>query len=196
MFNGCDNGISAKILSKAQKQSVRHIHFDQLSLFNGLHCASIFVIDEIVVSSVEVEGCGIKQRDGMSLTALAWAAGIGHEGVVRVLLSLDDIDPGNPGEDGQTPLCLAAYKGREEVVKMLPGRSDVDPDKPGKDGETPLLQAAYNGCEGVVKILLGRVDVNPNKSDERGETPLLWAAHYEHEVFVPNESTMWAETRR
>ena len=67
-----------------------------------------------MVSSVEVEGCGIKQRDGMSLTPLAWAARNGHEGVVRVLLSRDDIDPGKPGEDGQTPLCLAAHKGREE----------------------------------------------------------------------------------
>ena len=31
-------------------------YFDELSLFDGLDCASIFGIDETVTSSVEVEG--------------------------------------------------------------------------------------------------------------------------------------------
>ena len=47
----------------------------------------------------------------MGNTPLAWAAKSGHEEVVRELLRRDDIDPDKPGEDGQTPLCLAACNG-------------------------------------------------------------------------------------
>ena len=184
VFNGYDNVVSTKILSKAQKQGVRHIHFDQLSLFNGLHCASIFVIDEIVVSPVEVEGCGIKQKESMRDTPLGWAARNGHEEVVRVLLSRDDIDPDKPGEYGMTPLAIAAWNEHEGVVKVLLGRDDVNPNRVDQNDETPLLQAARYGCEGIMKILLGRDDIDPNKPDEDGETPLSRAAYIGHEGVV------------
>ena len=92
-------------------------------------------------------------------------------------------------------------------MKLLLGRKDVNPDIPDTwDGRTPLSKAAGNSHEGVVKLLLGRGDVNPNSLCKSGRTPLLWAVKNGHEgtvkllleweVFVPNESTMWAETRR
>ena len=184
LVDDCNNHVFTQFLSKAQKQSVRHIHFDKLSRFNGLHYASIFVIDEIAACSVEVEGYNIKQKDSMNHTPLGWAARNGHEGVVRVLLSRDGIDPDKPGEYGMTPLAIAAWNGHEGVVKILLGRDDVNPNGLDVNGETPLLQASHYGCEGIVKLLLGRDDIDPNKSDERGGTPLSRAAYVGHEGIV------------
>ena len=62
LFDHCNIRVSTKILSGAQKPSVDRIHFDKLSLFNGLHRTFISVIDEIVACLVEVEGCDIKQK--------------------------------------------------------------------------------------------------------------------------------------
>ena len=60
LFDDCNIRLSIKIPLKAQKPSVYHIHFDKLSLLNGLHRAPIFVIDEIVADLVEVEDCDTK----------------------------------------------------------------------------------------------------------------------------------------
>ena len=67
------------------------------------------------------EGCDIKQKDTMSDAPLGWAAGNGREGVVRLLIGRDDIDPDKAGEDDQTPLLRAARGGHEGVVKILLG---------------------------------------------------------------------------
>jgi len=67
------------------------------------------------------EGCDIKQKDTMGDAPLGWAAGNGREGVVRLLIGRDDIDPDKAGEDDQTPLLRAARGGHEGVVKILLG---------------------------------------------------------------------------
>ena len=103
--------------------------------------------------SVEVEGCDFNQKDNMGDTPLAWAAGNGHEAVVKLLLGRDDIDPDKPGEDGETPLFRAAYVGYEGIVKMLLGRDDINPHKPDNWGQTPLSCAVENRQMGVVEIL-------------------------------------------
>ena len=53
----------------------------------------------------------------MGDTPLAWAAGNGHEGAVKVLLGRDDIDLDKLGEGGRAPLLLATCNGHERVVK-------------------------------------------------------------------------------
>ena len=119
LFDDLHSHISIQILLQAQKLYVYRIDFDKLSLFNGLHCASIFGIDEIVAGLVEVEGCDINQKDCVGNTALMWAAQNGHEGIVKILLGRDDVDPNKPGQYGQTPLRCAALAGHEGVVKYL-----------------------------------------------------------------------------
>ena len=49
----------------------------------------------------------------MGDTPLAWAAGNGHEEVVKILLGRDDIDPNKPGMHGRTPLLLATRNQHE-----------------------------------------------------------------------------------
>ena len=92
----------------------------------------------------------------------------------------DDVNPENPGNNGQGPLSDAAWNGHERVVEILLGRDDINPDKPDNDGKTPLYCAAYNGHDGVVKILLRRDDVSPAKPDIYGQTPLFWAVENGH----------------
>jgi len=184
LFGDYNNHISAKILLQAQSPYYYSVNFGKPSRFGGVHCASVFGIDEIVASLVEVEGCDINQYDCVFNTPLLWAAKNGHEEVVKILLGRDDVNPEKPGQYEKTPLCYAAKNGHEGVVKMLLGRDDVNPDKPDKHSQTPLCLAAEKGHEGVVKILLGRDDVNPEKQDQWGPTPLCVAAKNGHEGVV------------
>ena len=180
LFDNGYNHLSTEILLRAQGQYSFNVSFDELSLFSGLHCASIFGIDEIVATLVEVEGCNINQEDCVGNTALMWAALNEHEGVVKILLGRDNVDPNKPDKHGQTPLMLAACNGYKGVVELLLGRDGVCPDKPNKSGRTPLWWAAHYGREEVAKILLGRDDVNPNKPDCYGKTPLQRAVQEGH----------------
>ena len=180
LFDNGNNHLSTEILLRAQGQYSFNVSFDELSLFSGLHCASIFGIDEIVATLVEVEGCDINQEDCVGNTALMWAALNEHEGAVKILLGRDNVDPNKPDKHGQTPLMLAACNGYKGVVELILGRDGVCPDKPNKSGRTPLWWAAYYGREEVVKILLGRDDVNPNKPDCYGKTPLQRAVQEDH----------------
>jgi len=176
LFGDYNNHISAKILLRARQLHFYGVDLDKISLFSGLHCASIFGIAEIVAGLVEIEGCDINQADFARNTPLVLAARNGHEGVVKVLLGRDNISPDKPDNYGQTALHHAAEAGHEGMVKVLLGRDNVSPDKPDNHGQTPLHHAAEAGHERVVKILLGRGDLNPDKPDELGQTPLCCAA--------------------
>ena len=176
----CSNHISTKLLLGSQELSDDGIDYDNLSLFGGLHCASLFGIVEIVAGLVEVEGCDINQVDCIGDTPLVWAARNRHQGVVEILLGRDDIDPDKPGVFGQTPLSCAAWNGHESVVKILLGRGEVDPNGVDNDSETPLSYAAGSGHEGVVKILLDRDDVDPDKPASLDRTPFCYAAGQGH----------------
>ena len=180
LFDDCNKHPFIDILLKAQGWYIFNLGLDEPLLFSGLHCASIFGIDEIVVSLLEVEGCDINQEDCVSYTALMWAVENAHVGVVKILLGRDDVDPNKPDQYGQTPLMLAAFNGCVGMVELLLGRDGVCPDKPNKSGRTPLWWAAGNGREEVVRILLERDDVNPNKLDKFGQTPLQQAVKKGH----------------
>jgi len=183
LFNDSENHISTRILLGAQEPWHR-VDFNKPSLLSGLHCASIFGIDELVAGLVKVEGCDVNKKDCLGNTSLKWAAHYGHEGVVKILLGRGDINPDIPNNGGNTPLCWAAITGRDGVVKILLGQDDVNPDKPDNRGRTPLCWAAIKGYEGVVKILLGRDDVNPDKPNSDGDTPLHRAAVHGREGVV------------
>ena len=176
LFNDYGNHISIKILLERHSPYLHMTNFDKLSLFSGLHCASVFGIVEVVASLLEVEGCDINQIDCAGNTPLVWAALNGHEGVVKILLKRGDANPDKPDVYGRTPLLLGAKNGHEGVVKILLGRGCISPGRPSNCGQTLLHCAAECGHEGVVRILLGRDDIDPDKSDVYGRTPLYCAS--------------------
>ena len=118
-------------------------------------------------------------------TPLSFAAGDGHEGVVKLLLGRKDVNPDIPDtEYGRTPLSWAAGNGHNGVVKLLLERKDVNPHDSGRVGRTPLSWAAGNGHEGIVKLLLEEKDANPDSSSKSDRTPLSFAAENGHEGIV------------
>ena len=114
LFKEYNNHISAKILVKEQARYLFSVDLDKLSLFSGLHCGSIFGIDEIVASLVEVKGCDTNQNDCAGNTPLVWAAMNGHEGVVKILLGQDDVDPSKPDKRGEHHSVMLLRKGMRE----------------------------------------------------------------------------------
>ena len=114
--------------------------------------------------------------DHYGRTPLSWAAGGGHDGVVKLLLERKEVNPDRPDTGGQTPLSWAAENGRDGIMKLLLEREEVSPDRPDNGGRTPLSKAAGIGYDGVVKLLLERGGVSPNRPDNDGRTPLSWAA--------------------
>jgi len=156
-----------------------------LMRFTGLHGASFLGIVEIVASVLEMKEWDLNQSDCMGCTALAWAAIRGYEGVVKILLEREDINPNQADTGyGRTPLSWAAKNGHEGVVRILLEREGINPDQADNYGQTPLLWAAKEGHEGVVCMLLEREDINPDQADTFDRTPLLWAAEKGHEGVV------------
>ena len=118
-------------------------------------------------------------------TPLLWAAECGHEDVVELLLTQQDINP-DLADTNWTPLLLAAKRGHGGVAKMLLERENVDPNRADTlYGRTPLSWAAEYGDQGTVKMLLDRDNVNPDHVDtEYGRTPLSRAAEHGHKGVV------------
>ena len=59
-------------------------------------------------------------------TLLSYAAEGGHEAIVKMLMTRDDVDADSKDWRGDTPLSLAAEGGYEAIVKMLLNRNGVD----------------------------------------------------------------------
>ncbi|KAF7947713.1 hypothetical protein EAE96_008793 [Botrytis aclada] len=95
---------------------------------------------------------------------LGFAAGEGHEDVVKLLL--DTIHPDiKDGQDGKTPLLLAVKNRHEIVVKILLATGQFDAECKYYSIGILLLQAARNRDEVIMKLLLafGQVDADPKK---------------------------------
>jgi len=170
--------------------------------FTGLHCASLFGLVEIASALLSQPNPDLKKRDFLGITPLIWAAICGQEGVAKLLLERQTVDPDKPdGYFRRTALSWAAGKGHEGMVRLLLGRASakpdgtdgwwgktpqvmnmvrggryVNPNRPDKYGQTAIMLAAEEGHEEVVRLLLGRRDVKPDTADGYGRTPLLCAS--------------------
>jgi ankyrin repeat protein len=123
-------------------------------------------------------------KDSHDRTPLSWAAGRGHETIIKLLLARDDVEADSKDKDDRTPLWWASVRGHETIVKLLLARDDVEADSKDKNYRTPLWWAAGRGHETIVKLLLARDDVEADSKDKYDRTPLSGAAEEGHETIV------------
>jgi uncharacterized protein YjlB len=117
-------------------------------------------------------------------TLLSFAAGEGHDDIVRLLLEKGAEIEVKDGKYGYTPLLLATGTGHEAVVKLLLEKGAEIEVKGRSYGYTPLVWAAGNGHEAVVKLLLEKGAEIEVKAGSFGYTPLLLATGTGHEAVV------------
>ncbi|WJG34361.1 uncharacterized protein FOBCDRAFT_194101 [Fusarium oxysporum Fo47] len=118
-------------------------------------------------------------------TPLSYAARYGHEEVVKLLISRDDVDPNSKEMIySETPLSWAAKNGHAAIVKLLLDKQGIFADHKDLQKRTPLLLAAKSGHAAVVRLLLSRQDVDPNSTAWGRRTPLSWAANKGHAAVV------------
>ena len=124
------------------------------------------------------------QHQKFGVTALHGACKNGRVEVVKYLLSLKEIDPNKPTNEGVTPFFIACQEGHKEVVSMLLSDPRVDPMKPANEGSTPILVACQNGRKDAVILLLADPRIDPNKTGSHRATPLCYASQQGHLVVV------------
>jgi ankyrin repeat protein len=161
-----------KVLAGASKhftpRSVDEFHFYSYAKSYCLYHAWYNLEQEPVVCNLLVEllkreVVDANSKDEYRRTPLGWAAMIGQEAVVKLLLDSGKVDISLEDESGLTPLLRATEKGHEAIIKLLLDSSKVDINSKDNNGRyTPLSLAIEEGHEAIIKLLLdsGKVDIN------------------------------------
>ena len=97
----------------------------------------------------------------------------GHEGIVKLLLSWNEVNSSSSSKNGRTPLLHAARNRHGGIVELLLARNEVNPDCSDVNGWTPLLLAAQNGYEGIVKQLQNHANTQYDTNSSDSQTPRL-----------------------
>jgi len=109
--------------------------------------------------------------------ALWWAAGTGHEEVVRAVLAQYRVDVNLRNPTGTTALHHATMESHHAVVKVLFAEDGIDVNLTDRDGASPLSWAAREGDVEMVELLLTRDDINVDSENNYfRKTPLSLAA--------------------
>ena len=96
-----------------------------LDSFSGAHLAPLFGLEKTVRYQLEKGDRG-DLMDGNGRSPLSYAAERGHNSVVKLLVTWDDIEVNSRDTSGDSPLSLAVMKRHEVVVSLLLARGDVD----------------------------------------------------------------------
>ncbi|KAH0555897.1 hypothetical protein GP486_006156 [Trichoglossum hirsutum] len=142
------------------------------------HRVSSAAIQSLLDNGLNIYTDSSKFRD-----ALLWAANLGHEEVVRLLLEGRAGAAAMDKRGGDTACTLALHhateNGHESVVRLPLLGEDAAINAKNSDGET----AAKKGHEAVVRLLLeSKLDVNAK--GHHGQTALHWAVIYWHEATI------------
>ncbi|KAF4415301.1 Ankyrin repeat [Fusarium acutatum] len=163
----------------------RWLHREGISyMATEVKAAAYFGLSHTILALLE-NGHAADRNDMGWWTPLSYAARNGHEEVVSLLISRDEVDP-NSGDviSDMSPLSWAAKNGHAVVVKVLLEKEGVLADYADELDLTPLSYAAKNGHDAVVRLLLSRHDVDPNSTCWRRRTSLSLAAEKGHTAVV------------
>ncbi|OKL60830.1 hypothetical protein UA08_03749 [Talaromyces atroroseus] len=172
--------------------------------FDSIFIGSYFGITPVVDYWMEFEDIDINAKDNVhGRSALSWAAGNGHENVVKLLTQTSrksikkghypvmrmliekDIDvETNDSQYGRTPLLWATVNNHIAMVRLLLEKGANTEAKDNQYGRTPLLWAVHDGHEAIVKLLLEKGADTEVKDSQYNQTPVSMAALNGHEAIV------------
>ncbi|KAJ7592291.1 ankyrin repeat-containing domain protein [Mycena floridula] len=122
------------------------------------------------------------RKDRQGRTALSHASECGHRLLVKVLLTMPNVDPNSQDCVRRTPLFYASHlifnrpSPMVEIVKLLLAHPDIQPNKPDKRGMTPSMYAASHANTSIFHLLFNHPAVDANLLDRAGNTLFLQAA--------------------
>ncbi len=120
-------------------------------------------IFQIVEEFLERRDVDLNAVGAHGLTALAWAADLGHAAIVRRLARRPDCDVNLADEEFQTPLYLAcSNRNAAAALALLRARTDVDVNAVSESGGSPLYVASqWPEMAEVVDLLRQRGAIEP-----------------------------------
>jgi ankyrin len=126
---------------------------------------------------------------GNSRTPLAYAAQLGHSGIVKLLIDAgDDVDA--RGRDGTTPMTWAVSQGHDNVLALLLAK-DASIDVVVGCSPNPLAWAITHGYTKIVQLLIAKDKAQVNCPtpirlgiSKMEGSPLSTAARYGYEEIV------------
>ena len=107
----------------------------------------------------------------------------GDVGLVRSLITKDEVDINARTNSGDTPLLLAIEHGYHDVVHVLSSDNQCQMEAKGQDGYTALHYSCRYGNVCMVMTLI-KHKANVNARTDSGDTPLTLAAIYKHDNVV------------
>ncbi|KAH0545387.1 hypothetical protein FGG08_000528 [Glutinoglossum americanum] len=119
----------------------------------------------------------ISTRDGQGRIPLHWAAEMGHDETVKLLLQMGS-NANAQDNMGDSPLHIAILHSHEKVAEVLLD-GGANPTLPGRNQKPPLHLAAEVGGKRIIKTLLSH-HANPNSELPDKTTPLHLAAQWGH----------------
>ena len=121
------------------------------------------------------QGADVNAAQGDGMTALHWAAELGHDQLAQVLLNSGANTSAVTRIGRYTPLHVAAKGGHAAVVRLL-ADAKADVNATTTTGAAPLHFAAASDSSQTIGILLDNgADVNAQEP-QWGQTPLMFAA--------------------
>ena len=93
----------------------------------GVHLTAslglLHLSEELLSWTVKEKVTPVDSKDSSGQTPLSWAAAMGHEVVVKLLVEREDVEADSKDKYSRTPLSRAAAMGHEAVVKVLAERA-------------------------------------------------------------------------
>jgi len=77
----------------------------------------------------------------------------GREGLTKILLKQEGVNPDRTNHAGRTPFPSAAANGNARVVEILLRREEVNPNNADNEGQTPRILASEHGHQSVIELL-------------------------------------------
>ena len=161
------------IQKRQQAQEAKTEEFE-ISIHRAAWEGDIKAIEQQLAAGKDVDA----KDDLYGDTPLLWAAGLGHKGVVEMLIT-KGADVNAKADGGWTPLHYATGGNDMEIVELLIDKGADINAKNARDQITPLHWAAWRGHKEVTELLIAK-GADVNAKDVNDETPLNWAEEGKH----------------